>query len=1244
MLIEQLLNGLECREMCDEIISKNPESFKKAYEIAHTLEATRNSSNNVRTAHPSATVESTNKLGYAPPKNKHKKSQFHKRSSSRGQMQDLKGSQGIGQNSNDVQSSCNGCGGQHARVKCPFRDASCHTCNKRGHISKVCRKKSSAQSTTNQVIEAPQPANYIDILHQFNTINEINGMSKQMINVNIDGHDIKMELDTGAPCAIMSKQCLDSINPNLPLKKSDRQFSSYTKHSINCIGITSVRVTVGKTSRTLDLYVVEENYDSLFGREWIRAFVNEINFIQLFSSRDQLHTISSKVPQLSREQQQQISNLLSQYDDIFSNTAGKLSGPPAQVHLKADAAPVFVRAREIPLALRSIYAKEIDDKIAAGFFERVDYSEWASPTHVVVKKNGNIRITGNYKPTVNPRMIIDEHPIPKAEHIFARMKHSKLFCHLDITDAYTHLAVDDKFREVLTLNTPTHGLICPTRAIYGSANIPAIWQRRMETVLKDLLNVVNFFDDILVFAESFEQLLRTLQATLDRMRQHGLRLNRSKCVFATNSVEFLGHKIDERGIHKSDSHIRAIRDAPKPSTPEELELFIGKATYYNHFIPDLATISRPLRDMLLAESFTWTPEATQAYNELKNILISPQVLMPYDPSLPLVLATDASKMGLGAVLSHRLSNGVERPIAYASRTLSLTEQRYPQMDKEALAIVWAVDKFFYYIYARHFVLITDHKPLAQILQPTKSLPVLCISRMANYADYLSHFNFDVQYKPTKLNTNADYCSRLPVTTTHKSTHAVSSIVLEREEEEDGFDNFTLNQIKQLPVRAKDISRESRKDDHLGKIVQLLERGRNLGRYGYKAPEKNYTLSGGCLLFEHRVVIPPIFRQPILNDLHAAHVGIVKMKGIARSFVYWPGIDGEIEQVAKSCNECAKHAHVPPRFREHHWEYPKGPWERVHIDYAGPVAGMMLLILVDAYSKWVEVKVTASTTASSTITILDELFATYGAPVTIVSDNGPQFTSEEFKQFLQWSGVKYHKLSAPYHPSTNGQAERFVQSVKDALKAMGTNRDTLKSNLNEFLRQYRKAPNATTGQQPSLLFLGRVIRSRLDLVRPEDTYTRMTERNRNSFNPSFREFQPNHLVYFLSGNPRLDKWLPGRIITRLGDLHYEIDFEGKRFKRHIDQIRSCQQTTSQSSNQSMTTSSSDNSSAQRRVHFYNKPELVPERAAELPEAQAVAIPPGSPAVPQRQEFQAATLPQTERRSTRIRHAPRRYSPD
>lgn len=235
------------------------------------------------------------------------------------------------------------------------------------------------------------------------------------------------------------------------------------------------------------------------------------------------------------------------------------------------------------------------------------------------------------------------------------------------------------------------------------------------------------------------------------------------------------------------------------------------------------------------------------------------------------------------------------------------------------------------------------------------------------------------------------------------------------------------------IRAETIARKTRKDPQLSKSIQLLETNQNLTCHGYKVPEVYYTLTANCLLLEHRVVIPPIFRQPIIDDLH---VGIVKMKGVARSFVFWLGIDKNIKRIAKTCKEYAKHAHTPPKFRNHHWEYPKGPWERVYSDYAGPVAGMMLLV-IDAYSKCLEVKVTSSTTSASTIAILDELFATYGTPVTIVSENGTQFTATEFKDFLQTNGVKYHKLTAPYHPSTNGQAERYLQTVKDALKVMST---------------------------------------------------------------------------------------------------------------------------------------------------------------------------------------------------------------
>ncbi|XP_055908532.1 uncharacterized protein K02A2.6-like [Eupeodes corollae] len=220
-----------------------------------------------------------------------------------------------------------------------------------------------------------------------------------------------------------------------------------------------------------------------------------------------------------------------------------------------------------------------------------------------------------------------------------------------------------------------------------------------------------------------------------------------------------------------------------------------------------------------------------------------------------------------------------------------------------------------------------------------------------------------------------------------------------------------------------------------------------------------------------------------------------MKGLARSFVFWPGIDADIERMARNCSNCTTNAHLPPQFREHHWEYPKGLWERVHIDYAGPVAGMMLLIVSDAYSKWLEVKTTNSMTTGATISILDELFATYGVPVIVVSDNGTNFTSAEFKTYLQTVGVKYHKLTAPYHPSTNGQAERSVQTVKNALRTIETTKTSLQLNLNKFLRQYRKAPHTTTGQSPLQLFLGRSLRTSLDI------FTKVTEKQNSQNTPS-----------------------------------------------------------------------------------------------------------------------------------------------
>lgn len=301
---------------------------------------------------------------------------------------------------------------------------------------------------------------------------------------------------------------------------------------------------------------------------------------------------------------------------------------------------------------------------------------------------------------------------------------------------------------------------------------------------------------------------------------------------------------------------------------------------------------------------------------------------------------------------------------------------------------------------------------------------------------------------------------------------------------------------------------------------------------------------------------------------------------------------------------------------------------------------MLLIVVDAYSKWLEVKVTNSTTTAATIAIMDELFARYGAPVTVVSDNGPQFTAADFKEFLKKSGVKFHKLSAPYHPATNGQAERYVQTTKDALKAMDTKASSLHSDLNNFLQQYRRAPHATTGEPPCKLFLGRNFRTRFDLLKPEDVQQRVSTKQQAGFEPTYRKFTVGQLVYFLSGNPRMDRWIPGVVAARLGDLHYEIDFNGKPFKRHVDQMRS----RISANAQRMVDEDDSKFDEQRHVHFYNNAAAAsapstPDHRRSTPTAPSSPefhTPPSSP-------VQQEAPPVALRRSMRQRRPPQPYSP-
>ena len=250
--------------------------------------------------------------------------------------------------------------------------------------------------------------------HKLQDINTLKACSKQILCVQIDGKKVEMELDTGAPCGIVSHHTLRKIKPECILQPTNRQFLSYSHHRLVCIGYVPVNITMWTTTRKLDLYVIEGDYDSLFGRLWITSFVHEISWIQMFKPLE-IHNLTASPPWLTSDQSTRLASMLDKHTDVSSEVAGKLAGPPIQMHLKPGATPVFARAREIPFALRDKCALAIDTKIVSGHYKRVEYSEWASTTHVVMKKNGQIRITGNYKPTLNSRIIIDEYPIAEKE-------------------------------------------------------------------------------------------------------------------------------------------------------------------------------------------------------------------------------------------------------------------------------------------------------------------------------------------------------------------------------------------------------------------------------------------------------------------------------------------------------------------------------------------------------------------------------------------------------------------------------------------------------------------------------------------------------------------------------------------------------------------------------------------------------------------------------------------------------------
>ena len=532
--------------------------------------------------------------------------------------------------------------------------------------------------------------------------------------------------------------------------------------------------------------------------------------------------------------------------------------------------------------------------------------------------------------------------------------------------------------------------------------------------------------------------MNRLKAVFKRLQENDVLIKPEKCVFKTNEISYLGFKITDKGLIKTDEKIKAIKKSLAPTNVTEVRSFLGLVTFYSKFVPNLATMAAPIYQVTRKNvPFDWNEECQKAFQSLKQELISNRFLTYFNPKLPLIVSCDASPVGLGAVLAHKLPSGEEKPIACASRTLSNSERNYSQIDEESLANIFAVKHFHFFLFGKdRFTIYTDHKPLISLFGAHAKLPTLVAARLQRWALTLSAYNYKIEYRTGANNGNADALSRKPLVQTYLDNQI------------DGTTNNVLN-IETIPfnVSYDEMVRETRKDRILSVVYDCLLKGREFPQstefLPYQRVKDQLNIDKECVLKANRVIVPIKLKDKVMQMLHSEHMGFSKTKNLARFYVWWPKIDEDFEHLAKSCEPCQLNRNDPEKHSSHSWQYPSKPWERIHIDFCGPFRNHMYLIVVDAYSKWPEViRMSSSTSTSETIKVLLSLFSRHSLPDKLVSDNGPQFRSDEFKEFMLNCGI-LHIKTAPYHPQTNGEAERFIQTFKNFVK--GADHD---NNLNQ----------------------------------------------------------------------------------------------------------------------------------------------------------------------------------------------------
>lgn len=828
---------------------------------------------------------------------------------------------------------------------------------------------------------------------------------------------------------------------------------------------------------------------------------------------------------LSHAQVESLNSLLQKYSNVFSiDSQDRGRTGLIKHHIRTgDAVPIKQRAYRVTPDQRAEIQAQVDELLKADIIEE-SYSPWAAPVVLVRKKNGTWRFCLDYR-KLNAVTIKDSHPLPRVDDALDALSGSAWFSTMDLQHGYWQVELEEEDREKTAFTTGSglyHFKVMPM----GLTNAPATCQRLMEMVLRGLpwKTCLVYLDDVLIYSRTFTEHLQHLEEVFSRFQSSGLKLNPSKCSFAQQQVQFLGHVVSGQGVRPDPRNVSSVQNWPTPQTATDVRAFLGLCSYYRKFIKGFAHHSVPLHALTEKKApFEWTSDCQDAFTYLKCALSNPPVIAFPDFSLPFVLYTDASGAAVGAVLGQKQGR-TEKVIAYASRVLTKAERKWSTYDRELWAIVWAVRHFRHYLYKQPFVIVTDHKPLLGL----RKIPIDSdrTGRRARWALELDPFEWTVVHKEGQCHLNADALSRRPT-----DSPLVTQVVADTDSETElshvgsvvepppsshyspGASHTVASTIfLQLPVA--DLKEAQQQDSLLSEVIGWKTKGHKPPYWCMKkrtAAERAFwhdyhrlTFNDGLLcrrvfdnvthLDRYQIIVPHVYRETVLELLHGnpvtGHMSPDKVVKRAQQFCYWPFMSRDIKKWCEKCIPCdARRSPVPHQRAPMKTIAATEPFQKVAADILElPITShgnRYVLVAQDYFSKYVNLYAMPDQRA---VTVAKCLFENYicehGIPQVLHTDQGRQFESELLKHLCQMLGIQKTRTS-PYHPQCDGMVERFNRTLIDQMaKTLLQQPGEWDDCLNQVALAYNTSPHSTTGFTPFFLIHGFEARMPANIVLPD----------------------------------------------------------------------------------------------------------------------------------------------------------------